>query len=214
MEAVGSGEQQEPRKRLRCITVYMSPLCPDLRTRVWLQFVGFPRHLWNETNATGCHARFGGVTHLDAAELRRSGRMVAEARVTRLAEVPKWVLVMEDVGGGHGIGHCVPLVILSAEPVFAGTCAARNESACYLFEKKMNLLACSPLIGMATRLLLPRTHYTVPCDSDEEISESSAPAAAEERPGSSSSSLRACTRKERTECNSMFKACFQWRIAV
>ncbi|KAL6643051.1 hypothetical protein ACP70R_021232 [Stipagrostis hirtigluma subsp. patula] len=112
--------------RPRCITVYMSPLCPDLRTRVWLEYVGFPAHLWTEHNADGCLARFGGLTHFDAASFWRSGRMVAEARVTRLAEVPKRVTVMEDVGAGRGVGYHVRLVVLSSEPVFDEETAAEH----------------------------------------------------------------------------------------
>ncbi|KAL6643048.1 hypothetical protein ACP70R_021229 [Stipagrostis hirtigluma subsp. patula] len=108
--------------RPECVTVYLSPLCPELRTRVWIEFLGFPPQLWCERGADGCLVSFGGVTHFDAAAYRRSGRMVAEARVTRVAEVPKRVTVIEPVRlpGGMGVGfldHHVRLLVLSAEPV-------------------------------------------------------------------------------------------------
>ncbi|KAL6643049.1 hypothetical protein ACP70R_021230 [Stipagrostis hirtigluma subsp. patula] len=102
--------------RPECATVYLSPLCPELRTRVWIEYLGFPPHLWSERAANGCLVSFGGVTHFDAATFRRSGRMVAEARVTRLAEVPKRVLLRESVGGAGFLRHHIRLVVLSAEP--------------------------------------------------------------------------------------------------
>ncbi|TVU31122.1 hypothetical protein EJB05_22793, partial [Eragrostis curvula] len=107
--------------RPKTLTVYMSPLCPELRTRAWIEFLGFPRNLWFKRAANGCLSSFGGVTHFDAAELRRSGRMVVEARVTRVAEVPKRVFVFESGVPGlpnHFLRHDVRLVVLAAEPVF------------------------------------------------------------------------------------------------
>ncbi|TVT99191.1 hypothetical protein EJB05_55460, partial [Eragrostis curvula] len=39
--------------RPKTMTVYMSPLCPELRTRAWIEFLGFPRNLWFKRAANG-----------------------------------------------------------------------------------------------------------------------------------------------------------------
>ncbi|KAL6641099.1 hypothetical protein ACP70R_019280 [Stipagrostis hirtigluma subsp. patula] len=74
---------------------YLSPLCPDLTTRVWLEFVGLPPRLWPGRSAGAATAKFGAVAGLDAAPFRRAGRAVVEARVTRVGAVPQGLVVTE-----------------------------------------------------------------------------------------------------------------------
>ncbi|TVU31124.1 hypothetical protein EJB05_22795, partial [Eragrostis curvula] len=98
-------------------SVTVSPLGPELQTRVWLEFFGFPSHLWSAPGAATCLVQLGALlTRFDAAEFRRSGRMVAEANVTRVAAVPKWTVVLES-----GVPDLPPgqqFLRHSAEPVF------------------------------------------------------------------------------------------------
>ncbi|KAL6643050.1 hypothetical protein ACP70R_021231 [Stipagrostis hirtigluma subsp. patula] len=95
----------------------LSRLSPELRTRVWVEFVGLPPRLWSEGAAAACLDEFGALTRFDAASFRRATRMVAEARVARVADLPRRFTVMESVPGTGFVPHPVSLVVLSAEPV-------------------------------------------------------------------------------------------------